>query len=99
MQQKKFQTIRKIMTFSKNNFIIMNILTDFQNHDKIKKIRKSWLSGNSVQIFQKIAENYCRCLLLSIGQVWLLLSCDSKDIYILKCTLPHIVTLIMSQIF
>ena len=34
------------MNFSKNNYFIMNILTDFQNPDKIKKIRKSWLSGN-----------------------------------------------------
>ena len=36
------------MTFSKNNCLIMNILTDFQNPDKIKKIRKSWLSDNEI---------------------------------------------------
>ena len=30
-----------IMIFIKNNYFIMNILTDFQNPDKVKKIRKS----------------------------------------------------------
>ena len=65
-----------IMTFSKDNYFITNILTDFQNPDKIKKIIKSWLSDNPVDekaLCNDLSDskakkyNHCLCLLLNLA--------------------------------
>ena len=49
-----------------------------QNHDIIGywingagyKSKRTWNLSSGLQIVQKITENYCLCLYLSIGQVW-----------------------------
>ena len=56
----KFPTIQKnpdfIMTFSKNNYLNMNILTHFQNHVKIKKILTEWQPWYSLNL--ALLENF-----------------------------------------
>ena len=48
---------------------------------------------------RKISEKYCSCLYLSIDQVWLVNDLWFKR-YVEKCTLPHVLILIMmSQIY
>ena len=48
-----------------------------------------WNLATVLQIVQKIPENYCPCLYLSIGQVWWLNELWFKR-YTQKCTLSHV---------
>ena len=52
--------------------------------------------GLVLQIVQKFLENYCPCLYLSISQSWWLNELWFQT-YILKCTLPHVLILIMTS--
>ena len=38
--------------------------------EQVAKLERTWNVASVLQIVQKIPENYCLCLYLSIGQVW-----------------------------
>ena len=52
------------------------------------KLKRTWSLAPVLQTVQKITENYCPSLYLSVGQVWLLNGLWFKR-YIQKCTLSH----------
>ena len=67
--------------------------------EQVAKLKKAWNLAPVLQILQKISEKYCPCLYLSIDQVWLVNDLWFKR-YVEKCTLPHVLILIMmSQIY
>ena len=63
--------------------------------EQIVKLKRTWNLAPTLQIFQKIHENYCPCLYLSIGQVCWLNELWFKR-YIQKWTLSHLLILIMT---
>ena len=60
------------------------------------KLERTWNLVPVLQILQKITENYCSCFYLSVGQVWWLHEYWFKR-YIQKCTLSHVLILIMTS--
>ena len=57
--------------------------------EQVAKLKRNWYLAPVLQIIQKLLENYCSCLYLSIGQVWLLSELSLKRL-IQKCTLFHV---------
>ena len=51
--------------------------------------KKTWNLASVLQIVHKIPENYCPCLYLSIGQVWLFHELWLKR-YVQKCALSRV---------
>ena len=66
------------------------------NLEQVAQLKRVWDLAPVLQIVQKIPENYCPCLYLSIDQVWLLNELWFKR-YIQKCTLRHVIILIMTS--
>ena len=64
--------------------------------DQVAKLKKTWNLAPVLQIVQKIPQNYCPWVYLSIGQVWWLNELWSKR-YIQKYTLSHVLILIMTS--
>ena len=62
----------------------------------IRTWKRTWNLAPVLQIVQKILDNYCHCLYLSAGQV-----CWNNELwfkrYIQKCTLSHVLILIMTS--
>ena len=65
------------------------------NWSRLLNWKRTWNLAPILQIIQKIPENYCPCLYLTIGQVWWLTELWFKR-YIQKCMLSHVVILIIS---
>ena len=65
---------------------------------KVKlKLKSTWNLAPVLQNVQRITKNYCPCLYLSTGQVWWLHELWFKR-YIQKCTLSHILILIVTSL-
>ena len=60
--------------------------------EQVTKLKRTWNLVPVLQIVQKIPENYCPWLYLSIGKVWWLNELWLKR-YIQKCTPSHVNTL------
>ena len=74
------------------------LIVPYSPFQKMKHWKKTWNLTPVLQIVQKITENYWTCLYLSVAQVWWLHELGFKS-YIQKCTLSHVLILIMmSQI-
>ena len=54
-------------------------------YSPFQKCERTWNLVQVFQIVQKIPENYCLWLYLSVGKVWCLNSCGSKDIFKNAC--------------
>ena len=66
----------------------------FNNVEQVAKLKKTWNLTPVLQIVQKIPENYCPCLYLSVGQVWWLNEMWFKryiysKIQLVSCTNTH----------
>ena len=78
--------------------------SSFQKHETLESwyvwLLSNWGAWNLapvLQIVQKITENNHPCLYLSTGQVWWLNELWFKR-YIQKCTLPHVLILIVTSL-
>ena len=56
--------------------------------EQVAKLIRTWFLGPVLQIVQRIPENYCLCLYLSVSQIWWLNELWFKR-YIQKWTLSH----------
>ena len=65
--------------------------------EQIAKLKRTWNLAPVFQIVQKITENYCSCLYLSTSQVWWLHDLWFRR-YIQKCTLSHVLILILTSL-
>ena len=60
------------------------------NWRRLLKLQRTWNLVLVLQIVQKIPKGYWPCLYLSVGKVWWLMSCGSKDIFKnAPCTYTH----------
>ena len=62
--------------------------------EQVAKFKSSWNLALVLEIIQKISEKYYPCLYLSIDQAWWVNELWFKR-YIQKCTLSHVLILIM----
>ena len=65
--------------------------------EQVAELKKTWNLALVPQIIQKIHENYCPCIHLSIGQVWWLNELWFKR-YNKNSTLSHVLILIMTSV-
>ena len=63
--------------------------------EQVVKLKTTWNLAPVFPTAQKIPENYCPCLYLSISQVWWLSELWFKR-YIQKCALSYVLILIMT---
>ena len=58
--------------------------------EQVAKLKRTWNLPPVLQIVQKIHENYCPCLYLSIGQVWsLVVQKIYSKMHPVSCTNTH----------
>ena len=82
---------------------LIALYSPFQKNETLKSwhiwlfSKRTWNLASVSQIVHKITENYCTCLYLSAGQVWWLHDLWFKR-YIKKCTLSHVLILIVTSL-
>ena len=84
-----------IHIFKKRNARILTLLV-IKEFEQVAKLKRAWNLSLVLLIAQNIPESYCSCLYLTAGQVWWLNELWFKR-YIQKCTLSHILILIMTS--
>ena len=67
--------------------------------EQVAKLKRTWKLATVLQIVQKIPENYCPCLYLSMGQIWWLTELWLKSCKkcIISSTNIHHVTDLVNQ--
>ena len=67
-----FMILLKQQYINFHTLLLIVLYLPFQRNEtlQVAKLKRTWNLAPVFQIVQKIPENYCPCLFLSIGQVW-----------------------------